>query len=126
MAADRIVLVGLSGSGKSTVGRLVADRLGWEFADTDEILEHATGRSISAIFSDEGEARFRELEGEALDRAVASPRTVVSTGGGAPTSAAGRAAIGRGFAVWLAVSPERAAERLAENPGNAERPLLQG
>src|SRR4029077_1187755 len=98
MAADRIVLVGLSGSGKSTVGRLVADRLGWEFADTDEIVERATGRSIPSIFSDEGEARFRELEGAGPAGPAASPRTVVSTGGGAPTSAAGRAAIGRGFA----------------------------
>lgn len=126
MGADRIVLVGLSGSGKSTVGRLVADRLGWEFLDTDVLIEQSAGRDIPAIFAGDGEARFRELERDAVEQAIARPRTVVATGGGAPTMPASRAAIGRGFVVWLVVSPEQAALRLNDDPETAARPLLEG
>lgn len=65
----RIFLTGLSGAGKSTVGRLLAERLGWQFLDTDALVEEAAGRSVAAIFRDEGEAAFRALEAEALARA---------------------------------------------------------
>ncbi len=123
---DHIFLVGLSGSGKSTVGRLLADRLGWSFVDSDTLIEKTAGRSIPDIFSEEGEAAFRELEGRALSRATRSSRVVVATGGGAPTHDAGREVLADGFTVWLAVSPAVAAERLAAQPTDEPRPLLAG
>ena len=124
--ADHIFLVGLSGSGKSTVGRLLADRLAWSFVDSDTLIEKTAGRSIPAIFSEEGEAAFREQEGRALARATRSSRVVVATGGGAPTHDAGREVLADGFTVWLAVSPAVAAERLAAQPTDEPRPLLAG
>lgn len=124
--SGRIFLTGLSGGGKSTVGRLVADRLGWAFLDTDALVEEAAGRSVAAIFRDEGEAAFRALEADALERAASADRAVVATGGGAPAHAAGRRALAGGFSVWLAVSPAVAAERLARQGGDEPRPLLEG
>lgn len=124
--SGRIFLTGLSGSGKSTVGRLVAGRLGWAFLDTDALVEAAAGRSVAAIFRDEGEAAFRALEADALERAARADRAVVATGGGAPVHAAGRRALAAGFSVWLAVSPAVAAERLARQEGDEPRPLLEG
>ena len=124
--ADHIFLVGLSGSGKSTVGRLVARRLGWSFVDTDTLIEEAAGQSIAAIFSEQGEAAFRELEARALTRATRAGQTVVATGGGAPTHDAGRSILADGYTVWLAVSPAVAAERLAQQEADEPRPLLAG
>lgn len=126
MFPERIALVGLSGSGKSTVGRALAATLHWDFVDSDRLVEEEAGRPIPEIFREEGEARFREREAAALERALSRDRVVVATGGGAPTTAGGRVAIGRAFSVWLVVSPERAAHRLEEQSGSEQRPLLQG
>lgn len=126
MTPRRIFLVGLSGAGKSVVGRLLADRLGWEFADSDEAIEAQTGRSVADIFATEGEAGFRALEADALAGLAVREPIVVSTGGGAPTDEGSRASIGRGFVVWLSVSPGEAAERLAADPATPARPLLAG
>ena len=123
---DQIFLVGLSGSGKSSVARLLADRLGWSFMDTDALIEEAAGRSIPAIFNEQGEAAFRQLEGRALARATRSARVVIATGGGAPTHDAGRQVLAHGFTVWLAVSPAVAAGRLASQHTDEPRPLLAG
>ena len=124
--AEQIFLVGLSGSGKSSVGRLAAARLGWTFIDTDTLIEETAGRSIAAIFSEQGEAAFRTLEGDALARAARSERAVIATGGGAPTHDEGRRILADGFTVWLAVSPAVAAERLARQQADEPRPLLAG
>lgn len=126
MFPARIFLIGLSGGGKSTVGRIVAQRLGWEFADSDDEIERVARRSIPELFATEGEARFREREAEVLRTLAAREPIVVATGGGAPTTPESRAALGSGFVVWLAVSPAEAARRLAGNPLNSERPLLAG
>lgn len=126
MNPNVIVLVGLSGSGKSTVGKVLARQLGWQFVDTDELVEEEAGKPIPELFAQEGEAAFRRREVQALNHAVDRDHVVVATGGGAPLTPEGRAALGRGFVVWLVVSPERAAQRLAEDPTTPDRPLLEG
>jgi 3-dehydroquinate synthase len=126
MFPARIFLIGLPGGGKSTVGRLVAQRLGWEFADSDDEIERVARRSIPELFAKEGEARFREREAEAVRALAAREPIVIATGGGAPTTPESRVALGNGFVVWLAVSPAEAARRLAGDPLNSERPLLAG
>ena len=124
--APSIVLVGLSGSGKSTVGRLLAERLNWSFAGTDEEIARLHEASVGEVFTQLGEARFREQEARLLDRLASQPRTVVATGGGALTTPRGRQGAARGLVVWLRVSPEEAARRLAADPATEHRPLLAG
>ena len=126
MKSDRIFLVGLSGSGKSTTGAELARKLGWDFIDADREIEREDGRPVTQIFAEDGEARFRELEAVTLKALACRSRVVVATGGGAPTTAAGRDAIGRGFSAWLDASPKVACERLLRDPGTEERPLLKG
>ena len=79
-----IVLTGFMGAGKSTVGRLLAEALGWDFLDLDDHIEARTGASIAELFALHGEARFRRLESAALANALARPRTVLALGGGTP------------------------------------------
>lgn len=124
MGADRLFLVGLSGSGKSTVGGLVAERLGWDFVDTDRAIVELSGRTIPELFRDGGETLFREYEVRALQAVAERHRIVVATGGGAPTTPEGRRIIASGYSVWLVVEPEEAARRLEANPEAEERPLL--
>jgi len=80
----RIVLTGFMGAGKSTVGRLLAARLGWNFLDLDQHLESRAGLSIPEIFARHGEPHFRRLESTALASALGQPRTVLALGGGTP------------------------------------------
>jgi 3-dehydroquinate synthase len=126
MSAQKIFLIGLSGAGKSTIGRLIAENLGWSFADSDAEIEAATARTIPDIFREEGEPAFRARELEALEAIAGREPIVVATGGGAPTSEACRRLMDDGFTVWLWVSPARAAERLRSDSETPERPLLQG
>jgi shikimate kinase len=122
-----IYLVGFMGSGKTTVGRLLAERLGWKFADLDDDIEAANGMTIPAIFDTLGEGRFRELEFEALRRRVRSvccgQATVVSLGGGAfaQPRTAGLLA-GSGVSLWLDCPFERLEARVALA---ANRPLAR-
>ena len=80
----RIVLTGFMGAGKSTVGRLLASRLGWEFLDLDAHIESRTGSTISDLFARHGEPHFRRLESTALASALSRSNTVLALGGGAP------------------------------------------
>ena len=82
---QNVVFIGMPGSGKSTLGRLTADRLGWEFCDTDPIIEQRTGRKVSEIFRTDGEEAFRRLETEAIRECSQRQRVVIATGGGAVT-----------------------------------------
>lgn len=126
MHPERIFLVGLSGSGKSTVGEHVAALLGWGFIDIDREIEKHASREVTGIFEQDGEAAFRELEAAQLEACLNRQRVVVATGGGAMTTERGRKAIEDGFSVWLSVSPECAAERLQQDTATEERPLLRG
>jgi shikimate kinase len=80
----RLVLTGFMGAGKSTIGRLLASRLSWDFLDLDTHLEHRTGATIPQLFRDHGEARFRRLESTALASALARTNTILALGGGTP------------------------------------------
>jgi shikimate kinase len=119
-----IVLVGLMGAGKSTVGRRLAKRLGLPFADADGEIEAAAGLSIAEIFARYGEAHFRDGERRVIARLVEGPRQVIATGGGAFIDEATRALIlSRCTAVWLDGGVETLARRVARR---SHRPLLAG
>lgn len=121
-----IVLVGLMGAGKSTVGRLLAKRLGWSFVDTDAVIGAEAGRSIPAIFAAEGEAGFRAREAAVIAAVAAQDRQVIATGGGAVLNPTNRAALRQsGLVFWLDVPPEELYARAATD-GVATRPLLAG
>ena len=123
-----ITLIGYRGSGKSTVARLVADRLGWSWIDADTCLEKQAGHSIREIFASEGEAGFRDRETAVIRELAARQRVVVAAGGGAVLRAENREAIKRSsWVAWLAASPEVIAQRIAYDPTTAERrPPLTG
>ncbi|CAN5645388.1 shikimate kinase [soil metagenome] len=87
---ERIVLTGFMGAGKSTIGRLLAARLGWNFLDLDAHLEERTGTTVPEIFALHGEARFRRLESSALASALNRRNTVIALGGGTPESLTNR------------------------------------
>lgn len=120
-----IALIGLSGSGKSTVGRLLAERLGWPLRDTDALIAAAAGRSVPQIFAEEGEARFRDQEAAALRAALEGGPCVVATGGGIVLRAENRAQLReRAFVAWLDAPTEALAARLRAH--DEARPLLAG
>ncbi|HEY0130160.1 MAG TPA: shikimate kinase [Allosphingosinicella sp.] len=119
-----IVLVGLMGVGKSTVGRRLARRLGLPFVDSDEEIERAADHEIKEIFDRFGEASFRDGERRVIRRLIEGERKVIATGGGAFVDAETRALIlDRCIAIWLEADVEILARRVARR---AHRPLLAG
>ncbi len=94
VAFDRLVLVGFMGAGKTTVGRLLAECLGWQFADLDVVVAAAAGLSIPEIFARHGEATFRDLETRCLGDLLRHERRVIALGGGAPEISAVRDLLG--------------------------------
>lgn len=123
MSRPRAVLVGPMGAGKTTVGRLLASQWGVELRDTDQDVEAAAGRTISEIFVDDGEARFRELEREAVAAALAAHPGVLALGGGAVLDPRTREALAGHCVVFLQVGLSDAVKRVGL--GTA-RPLLLG
>lgn len=118
-----ISLIGLPGSGKSTVGRQLARRLGLPFADTDHVIEQRLGCSIRVCFEREGEAYFRDMEEQVIDELTLQHHGVLATGGGAVLREANRRHLhDRGQVVYLRSPPEEVARRLRHD---ASRPLLQ-
>jgi len=119
-----IYLVGMMGSGKTTLGRLLAQELKRPFADLDELIELQTGRSIAQIFREEGEAGFRELETASLLEISRVRGWVVALGGGAVLRETNRRIIQTtGYSIYLKACPETVLVRLPEHP---IRPLLWG
>jgi 3-dehydroquinate synthase len=125
--ADRIILTGFSGTGKSAVGPLLAKQLGWQLLDTDAIVEEREGKRILEIFRDDGEVTFRDLEADALREACSRARAVVSTGGGAVLRPENRRVMAEaGFIVCLEARPETIVARLRDRASSEplDRPLL--
>ncbi len=120
--SDHIVLVGMMATGKSTVGRAVAEHLGRPFLDSDHAVETRTGLTVKEIFETEGEEAFRRLESEALADALASPEpAVIAAAGGVVLDIVNRDLLREPRVIWLRASPEVLAERAA---GGDHRPLL--
>lgn len=116
-------LVGLPGSGKSTVGRQLARRLQVQFADSDVVIEQRLGCSIREYFEREGEERFRDVEESVIDELTQNHHGVLSTGGGVVLRLANRARLKeRGLVIYLNSSPDELFERLRHD---VNRPLLQ-
>ena len=125
MAVDRVILWGFMGCGKSAVGALLARRLGWEHIDLDREIERRDGRTIPAIFREEGEPAFRRLEVEATRALIVRRRVVFSCGGGWVTNPESWQLVPPGsLTVWLHVSPEVALSRVRADGGGAVRPML--
>ncbi len=120
---DRVVLVGMMGVGKSTVGKGLAERLGWRFCDSDDQVLAGTGRTIPEIFAEEGEEAFRAEETRVLAEALTGDEpVVVAAAGGVVLSAANRRLLaGSGVVVWLRAPPGVLARRVGDGSG---RPLL--
>ena len=118
-----IVLVGIMGAGKSTVGKILADRLGMRFVDADQEIERAAGCTITDFFEKYGEVEFRKGEERVISRILAGEPCILATGGGAFMSEATRLLIKKmATSVWLRVSFEVLAKRLEKR---SDRPLLQ-
>lgn len=130
MSADHLVLVGLMGSGKSSVGRRLADALGRPFVDTDHRIERREGRTIRDIFASDGEEAFRDIEATVLVDVLSSTEpAVIATGGGIVTRSDNRDRLAEGRdagarVVWLRASVDTLAARLTA--GASRRPLLDG
>lgn len=126
MRRDNIVLTGFMGTGKTTVGKILAERLGYDFVDTDERIQERAGESIPDIFRHRGEAAFRKLESEIARELGAGEGLVISTGGRLMLDPGNAEALGRtGRIFCLNAAPEEIVARVGADPG-AARPLLQG
>lgn len=118
-----VALIGFMGSGKSSVGHMLARRLKFELVDTDHLIEQQAGRSIAELFAAEGEAAFRERERRVIETLAGRERLVIATGGGVGACPELVASLKRhALVVWLWASPETLWERVRHQ---THRPLLQ-
>jgi shikimate kinase len=119
-----VFLTGFMGSGKSTIGPILANALGWDFVDIDKNIERKANQKITDIFASNGEQRFRVLEHEALQELLAHSQCVVSLGGGTLTTAENFEFISQnGIIVYLQLSPDKILQRVQFR---TDRPMLKG
>lgn len=119
-----LVLIGLMGSGKTTIGRELHNRLGYPLLDMDHLIERRAGKPITAIFAESGEEAFRDMESAVLEELAApdAPRRIISTGGGVVIRESNRKLLHQlGYVVWLKATVETILERTSRN---RDRPLL--
>ena len=126
MHSDRrnvnLTLIGFMGAGKTSVGRLVAEQLHFDYLDTDELIVSRTGRSIAEIFKTDGEPSFRALERQVVEELTTRTKTLIATGGGLPVNPANLASLKtHALVVCLWASPEKIWERVKNQ---THRPLL--
>lgn len=121
-----IALVGMMGSGKTTVGQALAVHMGLRFVDTDALIVERAGRSIPEIFAAEGEAAFRRLESAVITEVVTQGDLVIATGGGAMQAAASREALRRSSRVFWLDAPAAELYQRAVAEGIDNRPMLAG
>jgi|SRR5947207_2482938 len=120
---ENLVLIGFMGTGKSSVGRLAAQQLGYEFVDTDELIERRAGKPVAQIFAQDGEETFRELEGQLVAEMAGWRHKVIATGGGLGASAENLASLRpHALTVCLWATPEAIWQRVRNQ---SHRPLLQ-
>ena len=117
-----LYLIGMMGVGKTTVGKLIAEEIGYRFVDTDEVIVKAAGKSINEIFTENGEAEFRQLESDVLAQVCAYTKLIVATGGGIVMQQQNWSYLHHGLIIWLDAPVEIILQRLAEEN---TRPLLQ-
>lgn len=123
----RIVLTGFMGAGKSTIGALLAQSLGWHFIDSDLVIEREAGRSIAQIFAEQGEAAFRTMEAKAIRAQTLREESVLALGGGAIESALTREVLStltKTKIVFLDAPLDVMVDRCLAQPNAAERPVL--
>lgn len=118
-----LYLVGMMGAGKTTIGRKLANRLGYHFFDTDALIEQAAGQKVSELFAESGEAAFREIETQVLAQVASHTNLVVATGGGIVTQRMNWSYLHHGVVIWLDVPLPVLVSRLS---GDTTRPLLEG
>jgi shikimate kinase len=123
-AIHNLALVGFMGTGKSTIGRVVAEHIQFDFVDTDGWIEERLGRSVGDIFAREGEAAFRQYEKQALEELGLRRNLVIAAGGGLGADPANMASLkAHALVIWLVASPETIWERVQTQ---THRPLLRG
>ena len=123
LSGRSLYLVGMMGSGKTSTGRPLAERLGYGFVDADAVIEQAAGCSIPEIFERDGEAGFRSLESQVLSAISQRHSLVVATGGGVVTQPENWGVLHSGIVIWLDVVPDQLLQRLKAD--RTVRPLLK-